>query len=87
MSRIYGGVSGPAIPLWYDLGTSIHESSATALITAIEHSRCSLVISDSIWIDSFPRDVRGHLEINWVEKKSPLVIVFHRKAAASLGKQ
>lgn len=87
MSRIYGGVTGPAIPLWYDLGTSVHESSAPALIAAIEHSGCSLVISDSIWINSFPNDVRRHLEINWVEEKSPLVIVFHRKAAASLGKE
>jgi hypothetical protein len=86
MSRIYGGVTGPAIPLWYDLGTSVHESSAPALIAAIEQSGCSLVISDSIWIDSFPSGVRRHLEMNWVEEKSPLVIVFHRKVVASRGK-
>jgi hypothetical protein len=86
MSRIYGGVTGPAIPLWYDLGTSVYESSAPTLIAAIEHSGCSMVISDSIWIDSFPSGVRRHLEMNWAEEKSPLVIVFHRKVVASRGK-
>jgi hypothetical protein len=87
MSRIYGGVSSPAIPLWYHLGVSVYESSAPALIAAIEDSPCSSVICDPAWFAQFPTAVRRHLETNWAEERGPLVVVFHRKRPGALSRR
>ena len=79
MSRIYGGATGPAIPLWYHIGVSVYSSSAPALIAEIERSGCRLVIADPVWIVHFPAAVRQHLETNWAEERSPLLVVFKKR--------
>jgi hypothetical protein len=86
MNRIYGGVSDPALPLWYHPNVSVRDSDAPRLIDAIERSDAGLVVIDKLWYVRIPLAVRRYLQREWsLDGHDTPLLVFRRVGVGKEG--
>lgn len=82
MSRVYGGVTDPAFPLWYQSYTTVNESDTPGLVDAIERSNAGLVVVDPFWFAYYgvmPDGLRAHLWETWDLQEWDYWLVVFRK--------